>query len=417
MKKLLFALFLIPSISWGSLLSVNGSTVVFVAPANNTTKIPVDGSGVTQPVSGTFFQATQPVSVATPYTVTLTSTGVNGSTVTAVISGTPNVSVTNTPAVSQSGTWNIGTVTAVTAISNALPTGTNNLGTVHFSSITISAPNNNTTAIPISAASLPTHAVTQSGSWTTGLTGNNVIVISSFAATSTSQINLAQISSTTVKTSGTAGEMLVSVEIAGSSNTVIVSSVGVIGIDGTVRPLGYGAQFSSMPVAAGGMAASGQAATGNPLFNGILASSNTSVTLTDKTNVGVVSPIRGTLAGNVISTMDCPFEQIGFSTITLSATTTETVFVSSGATGVFNDIINLVLINSDATNGTIATLKAAGVRSDNNINLEFYVPSKDSRGFAPSHVWAQPVAVSNWTLKSGTSVSDLRGYIEYCKRK
>lgn len=36
----------------------------------------------------------------------------------------------STLAVTQSGTWNIGTVTAVTAISNALPAGTNNIGDV-----------------------------------------------------------------------------------------------------------------------------------------------------------------------------------------------------------------------------------------------------------------------------------------------
>lgn len=49
-------------------------------------------------VTGTFFQATQPVS--------------------------------GTIAATQSGTWNIGTVTAVTAITNALPTGANTIGKV-----------------------------------------------------------------------------------------------------------------------------------------------------------------------------------------------------------------------------------------------------------------------------------------------
>jgi hypothetical protein len=42
-----------------------------------------------------------------------------------------NAFVTNTPAVTQSGTWNIATVTAVTAITNALPAGGNNIGSVN----------------------------------------------------------------------------------------------------------------------------------------------------------------------------------------------------------------------------------------------------------------------------------------------
>jgi hypothetical protein len=41
-----------------------------------------------------------------------------------------SVATIPTHAVTQSGTWNIGTVTAVTAITNALPAGTNNIGDV-----------------------------------------------------------------------------------------------------------------------------------------------------------------------------------------------------------------------------------------------------------------------------------------------
>ena len=58
----------------------------------------VDGSAATQPVSGAFWQATQPVS--------------------------------GTVAATQSGTWNIGTVTTLTGITNALPAGTNVIGHV-----------------------------------------------------------------------------------------------------------------------------------------------------------------------------------------------------------------------------------------------------------------------------------------------
>lgn len=77
--------------------------------------ITVDG---TVGVTGTFWQATQPVSVATIPSHDVTNAG------------------TFATQAAQSGTWNIGTVTtvttvaAVTAITNALPAGTNNIGDV-----------------------------------------------------------------------------------------------------------------------------------------------------------------------------------------------------------------------------------------------------------------------------------------------
>ncbi len=46
-----------------------------------------------------------------------------------------SLTVDGTVAATQSGTWNVGTVTAVTAISNALPAGTNNIGDVDVLSI------------------------------------------------------------------------------------------------------------------------------------------------------------------------------------------------------------------------------------------------------------------------------------------
>lgn len=70
------------------------------------------------PVSGTFYQATQPVSVATIPSHDVTNAG------------------TFATQATQAGTWNVGmvttvtTVSAVTAITNALPAGTNNIGDV-----------------------------------------------------------------------------------------------------------------------------------------------------------------------------------------------------------------------------------------------------------------------------------------------
>lgn len=112
------------------------------------------------PVTGTFWQATQPVSgtVAATQSGTWDEVGINDSGNSITIDGsvgfTSNVTLNASNAfiglvtiantslpVTQSGTWNVGTVTAVTAISNALPAGTNNIGDVDI--LTIAAGDNN----------------------------------------------------------------------------------------------------------------------------------------------------------------------------------------------------------------------------------------------------------------------------------
>ena len=96
----------------------------------------VTGAGGTFPVTGTFWQATQPVSLASVPSHDVTNAGTFA--VQAVCTAS-NLDIRDLTSVSdsvsavQSGTWNIGTVTtvsAVTAISNALPAGNNNIGDV-----------------------------------------------------------------------------------------------------------------------------------------------------------------------------------------------------------------------------------------------------------------------------------------------
>jgi hypothetical protein len=124
-----------------------------VQPGNtaNTTAWKVDGSAVTQPVSGTFWPATQPVSG----TVTVTDGA-----------GALNVIVdSGAIAATQSGTWNVGTVSAVTAITNALPAGSNVIGHVVADSGSTTAVTGNVTAVQATGTNL--HTVVDSGTVTT----------------------------------------------------------------------------------------------------------------------------------------------------------------------------------------------------------------------------------------------------------
>jgi hypothetical protein len=112
------------------------SDVITVQGIASMTALKVDGSGVTQPVSGT-----------------VTAAQATASSLNATVVGTGTFAVQ----AAQSGTWNVGTVTtvstvtAVTAITNALPAGTNLLGQVSASNETATIYNGTTALTPLFA--------------------------------------------------------------------------------------------------------------------------------------------------------------------------------------------------------------------------------------------------------------------------
>lgn len=115
----------------------------------------VDGSGVTQPVSGTFFQATQPISAVSLPLPTGASTE---ATLALIKAKTDNLDVALSTRLKPADTLTaVTTVTAVTAITNALPTGANTIGKVDQGIGGASAWKVDGSAVtqPISAISLP----------------------------------------------------------------------------------------------------------------------------------------------------------------------------------------------------------------------------------------------------------------------
>lgn len=303
MKKLLCAFLLLPSLAWADITVTPGAGKTVATTTDNSREIQnvlvtsssimnaanvgvvvgwqvgggsipvheagtakVDGSAVIQPVSGTFWQTTQPVSVATPYTVLVGSFQVIG---------------------------NDGVSRGVGYASQSSSVPVNVLNTL----------------------TVNTHAVTQSGAWP--VSNLNGVVISSFASTALPMSNVVMIASSPVKTSGTAGEQLVSVEIAASSNTVVVSSFGVVGIDGVSRGAGYASQSSSVPVNVINTPAVTQSGTWNigtvttltGITNGLPTGTNnvgtvngSSVTIVAPNNNTTAIPVSGSFAVNNPST-------------------------------------------------------------------------------------------------------------------
>lgn len=174
-------------------LSVTGSTVT-VAP-----------QGGSMAVTGTFYQATQPVSIAAPLTVFLATTSVSGSTVT-VSNSNLNVTVTNSPTVSLSGVPNV-------RISSPIASGTNNIGTVSGSTVTV-VPSGS--SLPVSITGTPNVYVTNPT--TTTITGSVSVTGSTVNIQGTVPVSIAGTVTTSISNSPTV--FLATTSVSGSTVTI-----------------------------------------------------------------------------------------------------------------------------------------------------------------------------------------------------
>ncbi len=228
-----------------SSFSVTGSTVTIAQPtAANLNATVVQGTPASLRSSVSIDGSSNTVKATQNGTWNVNNTSVNVATVT--ISGTPNVAVTNTPSVTLGaalpvGTNNIGTVTnstvtvrtavgnnlgvsvnnSITAtIGSALPAGTNNIGTVSGSTVTLGNPNVNVINTPnVNVLSAPSTVVTQS----TPASLKASVSISG----SSNTVQSAQSGSWAVTAQqAQASSLQASVSINGSSNTVQAAQSG-----------------------------------------------------------------------------------------------------------------------------------------------------------------------------------------------
>lgn len=254
-----------------------------------------------------------------------------------------------------------------------------------------------------------THAVTQSGVFNI----NGSVVVSSFAATSTPMVNMTQIGTSTIKTSSLAGQQSVSTYIDASSNTVIVSTFGIIGIDGTSRHVGYDAQASSVPV--------------NVLNTPTVNPGNTAntvpwlvnvTTLSVISNAGASVPIgysaqSSSLPVNIIEIPDLGI--LKWSTATITTNTAERVLISSAGTGLFNNVCGCVVTNTSATNANV-TFRRSGPLAVDIEQILIGAPANS----VPAGVWpgcANPFyrsgSNSNVTVQGSASVTSLEIRCQY----
>ncbi len=161
-----------------------------------------------------------------------------------------------------------------------------------------------------------------------------------------------------------------------------------------------------------GGAAIDAAAVGNPLRAG----GDARTTLPTAVSDGDAQSIMLDKFGRVSAFLDCPRDLIGKSSQTITTNTTELVLISSGASGVFNDIVSVIAVNTSATAARL-DFSSGGGPSSQALDFAIYVPAGETRGFMTPHIWPQTTSAANWTIKASASVTDLRVYTSFCKNK
>lgn len=121
----------------------------------------------------------------------------------------------------------------------------------------------------------------------------------------------------------------------------------------------------------------------------------------------------GDKAGRSIAVLNAPRDIIGAQATTITASTSNTPFITAGASGVFNDIISLVITNSSAT-ATLVTLTDDGASGNS------YIVSIAANGGIvmnfPTPI-PQGTAAANWDATCGTSVSSIYIIAVFAKNK
>jgi hypothetical protein len=336
------------------------------------------------PVSGTFWQATQPISAAalplpagaaTEATLSAASAKLPATLGQKAMAASMAVALASDQSAipaSQSGTWNVGTVTTVTTVSTvtnlsqmggqaiAMNTGVRSAGTQR---VTIATDD----LVPVSAASLPlpTGAATE-----TTLAAANAKLPAALG-----QGNMAQ-----------------------SMRVVIASDQSNVGVQPAAAspaiPLwGHGVTGAAVPANAQLLGARG--ATANP---------------TSVTNGQLVAPMTDK-AGRLVVT-NAHIRDLVASQQTNVAANTETTIVTAGGAGVFNDLVQLIITTAGAAAQTITIKDATGGTTRMILNYPNAAVAPGSPlvlNFDPP--LRQAAAANNWTVTQSLATA-----CNYCAR-
>ncbi len=339
----------------------------------------VNGSSVTQPISGT---VTCQQSTASSLKVDLSGTAANSTAI--KVDGS---AVTQPVSISGNQAVNLAQINGVTVTTGSGVTGTGVQRVVHATDV----------AVPLGTAFGGGDGVTY-----------NTITPSGTAGTPGVLLTLDELYN------GTSLDTPRSVKNSQDTTGTGIQAVGLLGqFDDTSPSSVTENQFANLRISSRrnakieGDVASGTATAANPLTVGGRAGTTnpTAVAdgqavnwLLDKLGKGVIVP-------------GCARELIVKSgVITLSASTAETTLLSSVAS-TFLDVFAFVCANTSAT----ATRIDLRDSTAGTIQFPLYLPAADTRGLTTGIIIPQTTAANNWTIQSSASVTDVRCVAFACK--
>lgn len=364
--------------------------------ASNAAK--VDGSAVTQPVSGTFYQATQPISAASLPLPTGAATDAKLDTMITSLQLIDNAMTSvGTDSIAVAGTFWQATQ-PVSAASLPLPSGASTSALQTSSEAIL-------TTIDADTSSMSTNLTTLAGAITTAKMQVNVITMPTTAVTGTFWQATQPVSGTVAATqSGTWN--------IGSITTLpaLVAGSAAIGKLAANSGVDIGdVDILSMPDAVcTGKAAHDAAVSGNPvrIAGRAMLANGTAVVEDDTCDLATDNQ------GRAIVTPHAPRDLVTHQTTTITSSTSETTIFTAVAS-IFLDLTQLVITNSGAT-ATIVTLKDATAGTTRAI---FALAANGgivvNLGTVPM---CQATVNNNWTLTCGTSVASIYVYAQAVKR-
>jgi hypothetical protein len=393
----------------------------------------VDGSAVTQPISGS-------ITVSGTTTVSGTVTANQGGTWTVQPGNTANTTawlvtgtggtfpVTGTVTANQGGTWNITNVSGTVSLPTGAATSANQPSAATSGST--SSGQTGTVAMGFTTTGAPTYTTAQTNPLS--LTTAGALRVDGSAVTQPVSGTFWQttqpVSGTVTVTQGTAANLNATVtgtvaatqsgtwtvQPGNTANTtawLVTGTGGTFPVTGTfwqaTQPVSgtVTANQGGAPWSVNGDTASGATDANNPVkIGGVARTSNpTAVTNGQRVNasfdklgkliaVGAIRDLKGVQKTSI-------------------TTTGETTVVTAGGAGVFNDVYAIVVTNTSAT-GVSVDFKDATAGTT---RMTLYAPATDTRGFtvAVDSAMVQAVAANNWTATASAAVSSLQITVLY----
>lgn len=259
--------------------------------------------------------------------------------------------------------------------------------------------------------------VSQSGTWTVGLSsGSSVIghvVTDTGSTTAVTQPTASNLNATVVNAAGSAviGKVGIDQTTVGTTNAVSLAQIGSTTASTGNGTTGAGSLRVTLSSDNNAIALAGQGvlattAPSNATQTGVRAQTTNPTAVTSGQMVSPTADKTGKLVTvDAIRTLKLSQKT------TLSNTTAETTVVTAGTSGVFNDVFSVILANTGATS-TKVDLRDSTAGA---VIATLYVPAGETRGFTlpAGSGYTQTTAANNWTAQCGSATTAMEVSVIY----